>query len=261
MRTMRRLRRISGQLLLVPPASASPSPPSAQRSPLEHTVSATFAELLEHAREAEKPALEQLRPFFSPEESLSFEVRTPAGNAAEPPGILIYISPKPGATMPPEWGAVLDARNLTWVGALGSENAVQVQRRVGLALLGKTIAAREGPVDLTRSYLTGLSGGGRVASILMQIFPGRFAGAIFICGANPLLDGAPKETIEALQGTPLVFLTGSGDFNLTDTQFAIETFRHAGLEKTELMIIDGLGHALPDAKGIETALGTLEKIR
>ena len=35
----------------------------------------------------------------------------------------------------------------------------------------------------------------------------------------------------------------------------------AGLEKTELMIIDGLGHALPDAKGIETALGTLEKIR
>ncbi len=220
---------------------------------MEHTVNATFAELLEHAPEFD----EQLRPFFSPDERLSFEVRVPDNDASEPSGVLIYISPKPEASMPPEWGTVLDARNLAWVGALGSENAVHVARRVGLALLGETVAAREGLVDPTRIYLTGFSGGGRVASMMMPAYPGRFAGAVFICGANPMLN-APKETIEALQDTPLVFLTGSGDFNLADTQFAIGTFRHAGLERTELMIIEGLDHALPDALGMDTALNALE---
>lgn len=220
---------------------------------MEQTVSATFAELLDAADDGFD---RQWIDFFEPDERLSFHVRFPKREDASPPGLLTYISPKPGAAMPESWGAVLDANNLVWVGALESGNEVHVARRIGLALFADAIANRVGVIDSTRRYLTGFSGGGRVASMMIPTYPDRYSGALFICGANPLM-GAPEGTVSALQSLPLLFLTGTGDFNLTDTQFAIATFQHAGLSRAELLVIDGLGHELPDGDGLAAALKAL----
>ena len=105
---------------------------------MEDTKQFEFSELLRGTPEFD----EQLAPFFEPSEPLSFAVRTPGRVASESPGVLIYISPKPGARMPESWGEVLDRHNLLWVGALDSGNEVHVARRVGLALLAKSVARR-----------------------------------------------------------------------------------------------------------------------
>jgi poly(3-hydroxybutyrate) depolymerase len=218
---------------------------------MPQTVTATFGELLELTHDPFDP---QLIEFFEPDEELVYQVRTPTGEArADPPGILIYISPKPGARMPDAWGQVLDQHNLMWVGAQDSGNEVHVARRVAFALLAPAVAAQVEAIDATRLLLTGFSGGGRVASMMMPAYPDRYAGALFICGANPLLT-ATQHSIDALGRLPMVFLTGTGDFNLEDTQVAISTYQQAGMARTQLMVVDGLGHGLPEATDLDTAL-------
>jgi len=219
---------------------------------MQPTVTATFGDLLERTHDAFDP---QLIEFFEPDENLVYQVRTPAGETrADPPGVLIYISPKPGARMPHAWGEVLDQRNLMWVGAQDSGNEVHVARRVGFALLAQALAAQVEAIDTSRLLLTGFSGGGRVASMMMPAYPERFAGALFICGANPLFT-VTQPSVDALRRLPMVFLTGTGDFNLEDTQVAISTYQQAGMARTQLMVVDGLGHGLPEAKNLDTALG------
>lgn len=195
-------------------------------------------------------------------EPLSFEIFVPDSANLAPPGLLVYISPKPGAKMPPAWADVLNEANLVWVGANDSGNEIHVQRRVALALAAPS-AARAHCANLgislndSRIFLSGFSGGGRVASMMMPVYPGRYHGAIYICGANPV-SPMDEAQIAALQSHRFVFLTGTEDFNNMDTQFALDLSRRAGLGGSALYVIDGHGHALPEAEPIARSIAFLE---
>lgn len=221
---------------------------------MRQTASATFRELLDASDGAFD---DRLVEFFEPDEELVYQVRTPArAERVGLPGLLIYISPKPGAGMPDAWGEVLDEHNLVWVGAQDSGNEVHVARRVGFALLAPTIAAQVETIDTARIFLVGFSGGGRVASMMLPVYPDRYAGALLICGANGLVS-IRRNTIDEFVKLPIVFLTGSGDFNLEDTRMANATFQQAGVAKAQLMVVDGLDHALPGQEDFAAALGCL----
>ena len=196
---------------------------------------------------------DQLLKFFTDEEELVYQVRTPDVGSADPVGLLVYISPKPGAGLPDGWDAVLDQHNLMWVGAENSGNEVHVARRVGMGLLAKVVADQFRSIDASRCFLSGFSGGGRVATMMLPVYPDAFTGALFICGANPLL-AATTEEVAALRDKPLVFLTGTGDFNLMDTEMAFATYQHAELERLNLTVVDGLEHALPQPADLDQAL-------
>jgi hypothetical protein len=92
--------------------------------------------------------------------------------------------------------------------------------------------------------------------MMIPVYPDLFSGALFICGANALTLTTP-ETINPLADIPMVFLTGTGDFNLDDTRYAISTFQQAGLNNVQLSIVAGLDHALPAEADLDMALGFL----
>ena len=194
---------------------------------------------------------------ISLDEGLAFEVFVPVGAADTPPGVLVYISPRPSASMPPGWRDVMQERNLVWVGANGSGNEVPVGRRVELALLAAQVAAAHVDVDESRVYLSGFSGGGRVASMMIPYYPHVFRGAIFICGANPLGFVEPH-VVAMLTEHRFVFLTGSGDFNQFDSQLSCHSFQAAGLDGARITVVDGLEHALPDAPDLADAVRWLD---
>lgn len=216
------------------------------------TVSVTVRELVDESSEFFREADGALQL----DEPLSFDVYTPPGVGgadAPAPGVLVYISPKPGAKLPETWLPFMNAANLIWVGANESGNDILVPRRVALALLGAEVAARESDIDRSRIYLTGFSGGGRVASMMMPFFLARFAGAIFICGANPV--GPVSDEIQSLaRERRFVFLSGTGDFNLFDTQMAIQNFEMAGFENLRLDVIEDMEHELPPAEAMADAI-------
>ena len=196
-------------------------------------------------------------------EPLTFELFVPDRASNSAPGLLVYISPKPGAKMPPAWAEVLNNANLVWVGANDSGNEVHVQRRVALALAAPEAARAHcaslgiNDINADRIYLAGFSGGGRVASMMAPVYPSRYQGAIYICGANPV---SPMEEaqIVSLQSHRFVFLTGTRDFNNMDTQFAVDLSRRAGLGGCAFYVIDGHGHALPEPGPVARCIEFLE---
>ena len=219
---------------------------------MSNRVTVTFADI---RRQGEFDP--QFDAFFSSDEQLEFNLRWPTSQQ-DHPGVLVYISPKASAAPPEGWLNVLDEQNLVWVGAHNSGNDVHVARRVGMALLGAALANRTGEIDEKNILLSGFSGGGRVASMMMPTYPERFAGALFICGANPLFT-VTEEALERLQSVPMMFLTGSGDFNLEDTRMAIRSYQQAGLKLARLFEIADLEHALPDAAGFSEAMSYLQQ--
>lgn len=207
---------------------------------MQQTIQTSFADLLTQAGDQFDP---DLVAFFSSEETLSFHFQ--CADPQSPTGLLIYLSPKPGAGVPAGWLEVLSEYNLAWIGAENMGNDVHVARRVGAALLAPIAAASVIEVDSSRCLLSGFSGGGRVASMMMPMYGARYCGALFMCGANPLM-AATEQAIADLQQLPMVFLTGTGDFNHDDTHMAISTYWQAGLSRAELTVVDGLDHALPE---------------
>jgi predicted esterase len=188
------------------------------------------------------------------DQEFRFRVRRPA--AADRPGVFVFISPTDSGELPPEWAEILDQANLEWIAADGFGNSRPTAQRMLVAVMALNVARRE-RVDTRRLYLSGLSGGGRVASECVTHFPHLFTGALFMVGANFYL---PAETParELLATRPLVFLTGSRDFNRREMRQVYERYGHAGLARLLLLDVEGFGHERARPEQLRAALQFLD---
>lgn len=187
----------------------------------------------------------------------TWDVRLPAGyDRARPAGIMVYISPMPVGRAPQRWRKTLDEQNLIWIGARNGGNTVMNGRRKSFALMGLILASREFSIDPSRTYLSGFSGGGRVASIVMVEFPSAFNGAIFFCGVN-FIDDA-QELYDAVKSDRFVFLSGAHDFNLPGIRQAYSKYRQAGVVNSKLLVVPNMEHELPSGKYFADALDYLD---
>jgi pimeloyl-ACP methyl ester carboxylesterase len=75
-------------------------------------------------------------------------------------------------------------------------------------------------------YVSGFSGGGRVASMVAPEYPQVFKGAIFICGVNDWGNRKPAD-LETVQSNRYVFLTGRKDFNRSETRSVHRSYNTA----------------------------------
>ena len=126
-----------------------------------------------------------------------------------------------------------------------------------LALLAQHIASGYGAIDNLRNYISGFSGGGRVASMMMWEYPDSFDGAIFFGGVNKW-KGNGKKFLTTLQKKRLVFLTGSQDFNEKDTKKAFVKYQRNGVENSTYLSILGHNHSLPAAKWLSQSIQYLD---
>jgi predicted esterase len=173
-----------------------------------------------------------------------FRVRRPVG--AEAPGLLVFISPTDSGELPVEWVDVLEQSNLEWIAADGFGNSRLTAERMLVAVMALN-AARSERLDGRRLYVSGLSGGGRVASECITHFPHLFTGGLFMAGANFHLPAAGPAR-ELLATRRLVFLTGSRDFNHAEMRRVHAQYGDSGLTHLLLMDDKGFGHerARPD---------------
>jgi len=108
-----------------------------------------------------------------------------------------------------------------------------------------------------RMFVTGFSGGGRVASVLATQYPEVFGGAIYICGVDYWKD-EQTPSVERLLQNRFVFLTGSKDFNRDETRNVYRRYLKAGAQNSMLMVLPGMSHEHPDAKAMTEALQFLD---
>ena len=190
---------------------------------------------------------------------LTWSVSVPVNYSPErPAGLLVYISPSNSGKMPERWESVLEAQNLIWVSAHKSGNRINPRTRITLALIGPMLIGRDYEIDPSRIYVAGLSGGGRVASIVAPQYPQIFRGALYICGVNSMRKDAPLAQQDNTNNR-FVFLTGSRDFNQRETKQIFNQYERQASGNSLYLEVPGMGHENPAADAFAEAIQFLDE--
>jgi hypothetical protein len=201
---------------------------------------------------------ERFHDILDPETRIKWHVYRPDHNGDKPPGVLVYVSPTRTGAMDGRWAGVLDEYNLVYIAADHSGNKVPVTRRMVLATAAPVALKQQFVIDEERIYVSGFSGGGRVASFISNQYPTVFSGAVFICGVNFWNEDVIGD-LDRILNNRYVFVTGTRDFNLNETRIVYRKYLKAGAENSLLEIENGMGHALPNAKTLAAALEFLDR--
>ncbi|HEX7916463.1 PHB depolymerase family esterase [Rudaea sp.] len=197
-----------------------------------------------------------------------FAVYVPDTPASGKFGLLVWISPFDPAGIPKAWLPVLDKHAMIIVTAAGSGNAANVySRRIPLAMLGYANVAKAYPVDPARTYVSGLSGGSRVALRVALAFPDVFHGALLNAGSDSfgtavLPPPKPELFRQFEEGMSLVYATGSrDDENLARDAHSRESARDLCITDLHTEEMRGRGHDWIDAATLDRALTDLSAPR
>ncbi len=191
------------------------------------------------------------------DEQVSWQVYLPANDSNEKPGVFVYVSPMNTGRIDSRWREVMDQQNLIYIAANDSGNKVLTIRRMVMATLAVQALARQFSFDTGSIYVSGFSGGGRVASRLASQYPEVFTGALYICGVDFWKKGQTPN-VERVIRNRFVFLTGTRDFNRRETRQIQKRYIKAGAQHTKLMVVPGLAHQHPDAAYLTEALQFLQ---
>ncbi|MFM8471024.1 MAG: hypothetical protein ACKODH_13855 [Limisphaerales bacterium] len=205
-----------------------------------------------------------------------FQLIVPASyKHADKWGVFIWISPGDTAGIPADWEPVLAARKLLFVGALKSGNPRNIFDRVRLAVAANHAMRARFNVDGRRVYVSGHSGGGRVASMVGVAYADMFSGTMPFMGVNfyediPAGDGKttyganfiPDDEVLAIakKFCRYALMTGEKDFNRAGTKTVFEQgFKKEGFANVTYLEAPGVAHNLPPAKWLEQGLDFLDE--
>jgi len=111
--------------------------------------------------------------------------RLPAGyRPGRPAGLLVWISPIPHGEPPATLARAADEHGLICLSAENSGNKRPAIDRAQLALDAVAIARARWWIDPERVLVSGMSGGGRMASMMWACFPDVFTGGVGVVGMN-----------------------------------------------------------------------------
>lgn len=190
----------------------------------------------------------------------------------DPYGVVVWISPFDDGAIPPELRAAFDERRLIWIAADGAGNSRHLFHRTGLALDAAANLKRIYNVDPDRVFVSGLSGGGRVAAMAAVDFPDVFAGGFPIIGVTTYLEvplasnpgqrvlqfpEPSAEVLERAREQPLVIMTGTGDYNREECRLAAEAYEEDEFTNVHFLEIQGMGHEMPSAGDFARGLDRL----
>ncbi len=194
-------------------------------------------------------------------------------------GLVVFIHAGDRINVLPDgWSEVLDARKFLFIAPENAGNNQNRERRLGLGVLSALEMMKHYHIDTNRVYVSGFSGGARMAGLLGFFQSDVFRGTIQNCGADfyehipqvhatSQLDTAGKPygffsaTADEVQGAKrvrFVLITGSEDFrrgNILDIFNG--GFTKAGFQ-AKLFDVRGMSHDTADAVTLNAALDFLE---
>ncbi|MGH6872607.1 MAG: hypothetical protein ACREHE_13985 [Rhizomicrobium sp.] len=194
-----------------------------------------------------------------------FVVTVPPVKPANGYGLIVFVAPWNTAIVPAGWQSVLDARGYIFVTAGHSGNNQDVAaRREPLALVAEQNIAARYALDPARIFVSGLSGGARVALRLALGYPDVFRGALLNAGSDPIgsaeIPLPPRELFQRFQrDSRLVYLTGSLDaLHREMDRKSQASMAQWCVGHVATVTAQGLGHEAADPESLGQALDALE---
>lgn len=167
-------------------------------------------------------------------------------NARQSYPVVLFIAPGNEAGGWKEWEAVSKKEGIIFAAPFGVGNGVSGKKRARIALDVLDDLRRNYNVDADRTYITGFSGGGRIACAIAFALPEYFGGVLPICSAGELRD-EPWLRQRVIDRLSVGFLTGENDFNRGECErFRGPMLASVGV-RTKVWVAPNSGHAVPAA--------------
>lgn len=192
----------------------------------------------------------------------------------EPFGLLVFIHSGDSMTVPDDWRAVLARRKLLYIAPQNVGNKHYTNRRAGVAVKGLAKMMELCRIDPNRVYVTGMSGGARVACMTAFAHPGLIRGALPMCGAE---FPAPVPKVKATRNDPygafrcdpnlveqarrrvgFALITGPGDFRYGNILDIYNGGYVPGKFRVKFLSVRGMGHVIAGGAVIDAALAWVE---
>lgn len=197
-----------------------------------------------------------------------FFVRLPSKySKLTPPGVLVWVDASPVGRPPEGFFETCDTMNLVCVGAANSGNDRPTADRLQLALDGVASVSTRFHVDPTRVFVTGISGGGKIASMLQGGFPDVFTGCVPIVGLACYENvpagsgkfyagnfGRPEaKMFDLLRTRRIAAITGDQDFNQAPIRGAAAVYEK---DKCDIKVYSypDMAHQMPTKERFAEAL-------
>ena len=201
-------------------------------------------------------------------------VNAPAAAAdGEPHGLFVFISPRDQGRIPENWRETLEQHRLIWVAPNEAGNQVSTLWRVAVALESVDLATQRYTIDRDRIYISGHSGGARVASTAAFFHPDRFAGGVYFAGVNwyeptptqggrflPASIGTPPAAVleRVRNRSRHVIVQGTDDTVATYVPRLWDVIRQRDFRTFAYLSIEGHGHGLPGPDWLRQGLAVLD---
>jgi hypothetical protein len=158
--------------------------------------------------------------------------------------LVAFISPGDAPLAWRSWQKACEKAGALFCAPYGAGNNCPPGQRTRLVLDMLDDVRHHYRIDPDQTYLSGFSGGGRMACTIAFALPEYFGGVVAICGTNPLprLDALRHRAHDRLS---VAFVTGESDFNRKECEVLMAPmFSELGI-RSKLWLVPKLGHALP----------------
>jgi hypothetical protein len=158
--------------------------------------------------------------------------------------LVVFISPGDDPLGWRSWQKPCEEAGLLFCAAFGAGNNCPPGQRTRIVLDMLDDVRRHYHINPDETYLTGFSGGGRMACSIAFALPEYFGGVAPVCGTNPLhrLAYLGHRVQDRLS---VAFVTGANDFNRGENEdYMAPLFQDLGI-RSKLWVLPAVGHALP----------------
>lgn len=223
-----------------------------------HTRTGAFNLVMTAAELLGEETANSLNHILLADQKIDWRMYVPRNyDAANPPGVLVFVSSADWGGIPDEWQAVMDARNLIWISPGGAGSSAPVQERIIKSVLAPRAADVDFTIDSERVYVGGFSDGGIVASLVQASDPGTFKGGVYICGALSWGDEPPAK-LDRMRANRHAFIRGCFDPQQRDIKDVYEEYLRAGFDEVELITVQTRRRRLPQARYLDRAIRYLD---
>lgn len=200
----------------------------------------------------------ELNHLLLSDEMIEWSVYVPGDYSPKrPPGVIVFVPSRSRGTVPDNWRALMDEKNLIWMGPMVAGASEPSNERVLKAILAPYAIADRYAVNSNRVYIAGYSDGGKVANIVHSADPVMFKGGLYICGALFWGDEDPVKFKKVLANRH-VFIGGCAGTDKRDVIRAHQNFVEAGLENASLITMPTPRGWLPRTATMEGAIDFLD---